>query len=99
MAALAVGSELPAMQIGVTYRTACCRLGEHRVSVTVLAVHSLVQAQQWETRLPVVVELRLPANWFPRNAGVAVFATNVERPVRISRTAANSLLRRQRNAR
>jgi hypothetical protein len=44
MAALAVRSELPAMQVGVTLCTTRGRGREYQVGVTALASHSLVQA-------------------------------------------------------
>ena len=44
MAALAVGSELPAMQVGVTLRTARGRGREYQVGVAALASDPLVQA-------------------------------------------------------
>ena len=43
MAALAVGTELPPMQIGVTFRAACGRIREYQVGVTALASDALVQ--------------------------------------------------------
>lgn len=43
MATLAVGSELPPMQIGVTFRAACGRIREYQVGVTALASDPLVQ--------------------------------------------------------
>ena len=98
VAALAVGSELPPMQIGVTFRAGRGRSREYQAGVTTLACDSLVQALQRETRLPVMIELRLFSDGFPCGTGVTVFATNVERPVRVSDTAAGGLLRGRRSA-
>jgi hypothetical protein len=44
VAALAVGSKLPPMQIGVTFGAARGRRREYQVGVTTLASDSLVQA-------------------------------------------------------
>ena len=86
------------MQIGVAFGASGGRRREYQVGVTILTGNLLVQALQRETRLPVMVELRLPSDRFPGSAGVAVFATNVERPVRVSDTAGSRLLRGDRRA-
>ena len=74
MAALTVGSELPAMQVGMTFRAARGRRREYQAGVATLASDPLVQALQRKTRLPVMIELRLLPDRFPGGARVAVFA-------------------------
>ena len=93
VAALAIGSELPSMQVGVTFRAGRRRTREYQAGVTTLAGDCPVQALQFETRLPVMIKLRLPSNRFPCSVGVAVFTTNFELPVRVGGTAANRILR------
>ena len=98
MAALTVGSELPAMQVGMTFRAARGRRREYQAGVATLASDPLVQALQRKTRLPVMIELRLLPDRFPGGARVAVFASDVERPVRVSHAAGGGILRDRRSA-
>ena len=78
MALLAVGAELAPVQIGVAIPAATGRVRKHQAYMTTLAGHILVQALQRKTGLPVMIELQLPAERFPRRRRVAVFAGNFQ---------------------
>ena len=86
------------MQIGMTFRAARGRRREYQVGVTALASDPLVQALERETRLPVMIELRLLADRFPGGTGMTVFAADVERPVRVGDAAGGGILRDRRSA-
>ena len=90
--AVAVRTELPPVQIRVTLRALCRGLREHQIRVATPASDVMVQPQQRKTGLPVVIEFQLAADWFPRGSGVAVFASALERAMRIRLAAAEGFL-------
>ena len=81
MTVLAVRSHLPAMNIGMTVRTASACVGEHRFSVALGATHALVKPAQ-RILCFVVIKFRNGADRFPPQRGVAVLAGNREAAVR-----------------
>jgi hypothetical protein len=74
MAILAVGPELPPVQVGMTLGTLRGRLGEVQAGVASDAGDILVPAQQREFCLAVMDEFRLLPDWLPRRRGVAALA-------------------------
>src|SRR5262249_33431058 len=81
---LAVRSQLPAMNIGMTIRAASAGVGENRFSVALGTTHTFVKPAQRIFRL-VVIELGKSADRFPTQRGVAVLAGNREVAVRAAR--------------
>ena len=76
VALLAVGSQLPAVNVGMAVLAALPDIGKHRLHVALHAGHRLVHAAQWITSL-IVVELRNCADRFPRARSVAVLARSI----------------------
>jgi hypothetical protein len=99
VAVLAIGSELAAVQVGVTLRALGRRLGEDHVGVTTGAIHGMVQAQQRVARLPVMIEFRLFADRLPGGGGMALIAAKLfQLAMRVGGTAADRFLRHRRSA-
>lgn len=76
VALLAVGAQLPPVNIGMAVLAALPHIRKHRLHVALHAGHRLVHAAQWITSL-VVVELRNCTDRFPRACRVAVLARSV----------------------
>jgi hypothetical protein len=93
MAVLARGSELAAMDVGVTIRALLTYLAEYFTDVTPAACHILVQASQGVLSLGVMVELWFGAYRLPAHAGVAALACHVDRSMGISSPLRPSWLR------
>jgi hypothetical protein len=86
VALLAVGAELPFVNIGVAILAALPHIREHRLHVTLAAGHCLMHAAQGISRL-IVVELRNGTDGRPGTCRVAVLAGNVQIAVRTMRTS------------
>lgn len=95
VALLAIGSQLPAVNIGVAILTALPDVAEHRLDVALHASDRLVHATQWISRL-VVIEFGNCADRLPGARGVTVLARNIQVSVRAVRTG--RLLRPSGNA-
>jgi len=80
--ALAVGSELPAMNVGVAIGAARAYVLERQAKVALGARHFCVHAAQRIAGL-VMIELRIRANRFPTRVAVALHAGNRDWPVRV----------------
>ena len=80
----AIRSHLPLVNIGVTVLTLLAGVGKHRLNVALRALHFFVHPPQWILRF-VVIKFRHGADGAPSAGGVAVFAGNLQGPVRASR--------------
>src|SRR5690242_4549224 len=76
VALFAVGSELAAVDVGVTIRAFAAHISEHHLDVTLRAGHALVHAAQGIASL-IVIKLRNRADRLPPRRGVAVLTGNV----------------------
>ncbi len=92
VAGLAVGSQLPLVNIGMTVLAALSDVAEHRFYVALSAGDGLVHAAQRVTR-PVMVEFWNGSNWLPPTCGMAILAGNSEVPVRTVSSAGYLRLR------
>ena len=90
---LAVGSQLPPVNIGVAVLAALTYIREHGFNVTLRAGHRLVHAAKWITRL-IMVEFRHCASGSPRICCVAVLARNIQITVWTMRLLVSLPLRR-----
>lgn len=77
VALLAVRSQLPLMNVGVTILATLSNIRENRPDVTFSATHGLVHAAQRVFGL-VMIEFRSAADWLPRGRCVAVLARNAQ---------------------
>ena len=77
VALLAVRSQLPLVNVGVTILATLSNVGENRPNVTFSAAHRLVHAAQRIFGL-VMIEFRNSADWFPCGRCVAVLAGNAQ---------------------
>ena len=93
MTILAGGSELAAMDVGVTIRALLTDVAEDLAGMALGAGYILVQGSQREFRLGVMVELRFRANRLPAHAGVAALAGQVKRSVGINSSVGRRWLR------
>ena len=76
MATLAIGTELPAMQISVALRALRGGGGENQRGMATLAGYTLVHTEQRESGLSIVVEFRRTPDGLPCGSGVAVLAAS-----------------------
>lgn len=81
MALLAVGAELPLVDIGMTVRASLPHIRKNRLDVALGTTHALMQAAQRECGL-VVIELGNRADRPPRCRGMAVLAGKIQIAVR-----------------
>ena len=81
MALLAVGSQLPAVNVGVAVLAPLADVGEHRFDMALCTGHGLMHATQRILRL-IVVEFRNGANRTPGRCRVAVLAGRIQISVR-----------------
>ena len=91
LTALAVGTELPPMEVGMTLRALRWSGREDQAGMATDATYGTMLTQQREAGLPVMVEFRLAPDGLPGGSGVAVFAARLEWSVRVRRTAANGI--------
>jgi hypothetical protein len=84
MTPCAIGSHLPLVNIGVAVLALLANIRKYRLDVTLRTLHFFVHAPQRILCL-IVVELRHGADRAPSAGGVAIFARNLQRPVRASR--------------
>ena len=84
VALLAIGSQLPPVNIRVAVLASLPNVGEHRLYVALGAGHRLVHAAQRISRL-IVIEFGNGADRLPSARGVAVLARNVQIAVRAVR--------------
>ena len=84
VALLAVGAELPFVNIRVAILTTLPNVAEDCLDMTLSTGHRSVHAPQGILRL-IVVKLGYSANWFPRVGRMAVLAWNIETPMRTVR--------------
>lgn len=82
MAALAIGPELAAMNVGVAIGASGADVLEIQIGVALGASHLGMHAPQRVAGL-VVIELRVGADGFPARVGVALLAGNRNGAVRI----------------
>ena len=83
MALRAIGAHLPAVNIRVTIGAILGDVYEHWLDVALNAVHLFVHAAKRVLRF-VVIKFGNRTNGAPASSGVAVFARNVQRSVRIA---------------
>lgn len=88
MTLLAVGSQLPFVDVGMAILAALSYIRENRLHVTLRAGDGLVHATQWISRL-VVIEFRNGADRHPPVRGVTVLAWNIQVSVRTMRPTRN----------
>lgn len=84
MAALATGTHLPAMDIGMAVGAAGPGIGKDRLGMTAHARHILVPADQGITGA-IMVKLGHRPYRFPADRGVAVLAGNIQISMRTAR--------------
>lgn len=82
MATLAVGSELPAMNVGVAIGAARAHVLECQAEVALCARHICMHTAQRIAGL-VMIEFRIRANRFPTRVAMALHARNRDGPMRI----------------
>jgi hypothetical protein len=80
----AIGPHLPLVNIGVAVLALLANIGKYRFDVALRTLHFFVHAPQRILCL-IVVELRHGADRAPSAGDVAVFAGNLQRPMRASR--------------
>jgi hypothetical protein len=80
----AIRPHLPLVNVGVTVLTLFANVGKYRLDVALRALHFFVHTPQRILCL-IVVELRHAADRAPSAGRVAVFAGNLQGPVRTSR--------------
>ena len=80
----AIRSHFPLVYIGMTVLTLLAGVGKHRLDVALRALHFFVHTPQWILRF-VVIKFRHGADGAPSAGGVAVFAGNLQGPVRAAR--------------
>ncbi len=85
VALLAVGAELPAVNICVAIRAFGSDICENELRVTLSALHFLVHPAEWKAGF-VVIKFGDGTNGLPTGRGVAIFARNVDGAVRITRS-------------
>ncbi len=85
VALLAIGAELSPVDVSVAIRACGAHICEHQLRVALNALNFLVHPPERIASL-IVVKFRDGANGLPAGGGVAIFARNVDRPVRIART-------------
>jgi len=78
---LAVGSQLPLVDVGMAILAALSYIRENRLHMTLRAGHGLVHAAQGISR-PVVIEFRNGADRRPPVRGVTILARNIQVSVR-----------------
>ncbi len=81
VALLAIGAQLPAMNVGMTILAALAHVAEYRLGVALRTSDRRVHAAQRVSRL-IVIEFRHRASRGPAVCGVAVLAGNVQISVR-----------------
>lgn len=84
MALLAVGTHLPAMDVGVAIGAVCSCVRKHGLGMALGAGHSLMQATERVFSV-VVIELRNCADGLPSRRGVAVLTGYIQVSVRTAR--------------
>lgn len=77
VALLAIDSQLPLVNVGVTILATVSNVGKNRPDVTFRATHRLVHAAQRIFRLA-VIEFRNTADWFPGGRCVTVLTGNAQ---------------------
>lgn len=96
---LAVGSELPLMNVRMAIGTSLAHIGEDRPDVTLRARHVLVHAAQGELSL-VVIKFGNRADRLPSCRGMAVLARHIQIAMRaVSHGAILTLSRRRSSGR
>jgi len=80
MTLLAIGPELPPMNIGMAVRAFRPDVREHQLRMALNTLDFLVHTAQGIASL-IVVKFRNGADGLPTGGGVAIFARNVDRPV------------------
>ena len=92
VAGLAIGSQLPLMNVGVTVLAALSNVAKYRLDMALSAGDGLVHAAQRVAR-PVVVEFWNGSNRLPPACGMAVLARHGEVSVRTASSAGHLRLR------
>lgn len=98
VAILTLTAHLAPVEIGVAVGAGLADIRKNLVDVATGAVHIVVHAAQRISRVPVVIELDVGAQWFPGRRGVTGFARLFQRSVRIARLAARGFRRLPREA-
>ncbi len=81
----AIGSELAAMQVCMTIRAFLADVRKHQLYVALRTSYFFMHAAQ-RILCAVVIKFRNAADWPPAQRCVAIFAGNVQRAVRVSRS-------------
>ena len=77
VALLAIGSELPLVNVGMAVLASLSYAREYRLYVTLCTRNSRVHSAQWVSRT-VVIEFRYGPDRFPRTSRVAILARNIQ---------------------
>jgi hypothetical protein len=85
MALLAVGAELPPVNVGVAVRASRTDVREHQLGMALHALDLLVHPAEGITGF-IVAKFRNAAYGLPTDGGVAVFARNIDRAVGVACT-------------
>lgn len=88
VALFAIGSELPAVDVGVAVLTSLSYISKHWLRVAPCASYRLVHPAKWIARL-IVVKLGYGADRLPGARRMAVLARNSQIPVRAVRASRN----------
>jgi hypothetical protein len=94
VAFVALGSELPAMDIGVAIGTLRSYVGEYQLCMAKPALNGLVETTQWIARFMVVIEFGDASQGAPTCRGVATSARNGQVSMRAPRRTALEGLRK-----
>ncbi len=97
VALLAIGSQLPLVNVRVAVLASLSDIGEHRLDVALDAGHRLVHAAQRISRL-IVIEFGDRADGFPSGGSVAVLTGHVQISVRTMRSSGSLRLRASRDS-
>ena len=94
VAAFAICTHLPVMNVGVAVTAPCARIGKNRLGVTLGARHILMHTQKRVAGFT-VIKFRNSAYRFPAQNGVAILARNIQVAVGAPRGSRAAGLRRR----